>query len=130
MLLGHRIESHRFWDIVTLWAKERLEHEDIVARALITAVINDGLKLHSADPQWIKGNDENFALTNTPYIGFSPNGGGEIMILKTESLEHLLSVVRAAKVPSRVILKSEFIFRSDFKKWLNFSGEKPPQFWF
>ena len=51
MTLGHKIESHKFWDVVTLWAKERLEHENLVARALATAVIREGLILHSTDPK-------------------------------------------------------------------------------
>jgi len=130
MSLGHKIESHRFWDIVTLWAKERLEHEELVARALATAVIRDGLMLHSTDPKWLKGDDGKFELRGTPYAGYSPAGFGEVMVLRVEVLEHLLSVVRAAKVPSKSILNQEFIFRSDFARWLVWSGETWPEFWF
>jgi len=130
MSLGHRIESHKFWDIVTLWAKERLEHESLIARALATAVIRDGLTLHSTDPKWLKTNDGKLELRGTPFVGYDPLGIGEIMILKTETLEHLLSVVRAAKEPSKSKLSDEFIFRSDFARWLIWSGEKWPQFWF
>ncbi|MCZ7563748.1 MAG: hypothetical protein M5U08_08015 [Burkholderiales bacterium] len=43
------VESYRFWDVVTLWARERLEHEDIVAGALARGVVCDGLKLQSVD---------------------------------------------------------------------------------
>ncbi len=130
MAIGHKIESHRFWDIATLWAKERLEHEDIVARGLASAIINEGLLLHSTDPKWLKGDDGNFQLRGTPYVGYSPTGAGEIMVLRAEALEHLMRVVRSAKTPSKSILKNEFIFRSDFARWLIWSGEKCPMFWF
>lgn len=130
MTLAHKIESHRFWDIVTLWSKERLEHEDLVARSLAAAVINEGLILHSTDPKWLKGDDGNFELRGTPYVGYSSTGSGEIMVLRAEALEHLLSVVRAAQTPSKAILQNEFIFRSDFARWLIWAEEKWPLFWF
>ena len=130
MSLGHKIESHKFWDVVTLWSKERLEHESLVARALATAVIQDGLVIHSTDPKWVQSNDGNFELKGTPYVGYDPTGLGKVMILKTESLEHLLSVVRAAKEPSKEILSQEFMFKNDFAQWLKQSGEKLPSFWF
>lgn len=130
MTLGHKIESHKFWDIVTLWSKESLQHESLVARALATAVVRDGLILHSTDPKWLKGDDGSFELKGTPYVGYDPTGTGEIMILKTETLEHLLGVVRAAKEPDKSLLSDEFIFRSDFARWLIWSGEDWPRFWF
>ena len=130
MSLGHKIESHRFWDVVTLWAKERMEHENLVARALAAAVISEGLMLHSTDPKWMQSNDGGFELKGTPYVGYDPLGSGEIMLLKAETLEHLLGVVRAAKEPDRTKLKDEFMFRSDFARWLIWSGEEWPRFWF
>ena len=35
-------ESYRFWDIVTQWAAEKLQHEQVVARVLAKGVIRDG----------------------------------------------------------------------------------------
>jgi len=32
MSLSQLVESYKFWDVVTHWAKERLEHEETVAR--------------------------------------------------------------------------------------------------
>ena len=130
MTLGHKIESHKFWDVVTLWANERLENENLVARALTTAVVREGLMLNSTDPKWLKGNDGKFELRGTPYVGYDPLGAGEVMILKTETLEHLLAVVRAAREPDKSKLSDEFIFRSDFARWLIWSGEEWPRFWF
>ncbi len=57
MSLSHLVESYKYWDIVVLWAKERLEHEDIVARALARGIICDGLKCESIDSRWFKGNE-------------------------------------------------------------------------
>jgi len=130
MLLGHKIESHKFNDIITLWAKERLEHETLIARALITAVVKDGLMLHSTDPKWLKGDNGKFELKGTPYVGYDPLGSGEIMVLKTDVLEHLLSVVSSAKEPDKSKLSDEFIFRDDFARWLSKSQEEWPKFWF
>ncbi len=130
MALGHKIESHKFWDVVTLWAKERLEHENLVAKALAAAVVRDGLMLYSTDPKWLKGDDGNFELRGTPFVGYDPLGAGEVMVLKSESLEHLLGVVRAAKEPSKALLSDEFIFRADFARWLIWSDEPWPRFWF
>ena len=130
MTLGHRIESHKFWDVVTLWAKERLEHEELIARALASAVIRDGLMLYSTDPRWLKADSGKLELRGTPYVGYDPLGMGETMILKTETLEHLLAVVRAAREPDRAKLADEFVFRSDFARWLIWSGEDWPKFWF
>ena len=130
MSLGHKIESHKFWDVVTLWAKERLEHENLVARALITAVVREGLMLHSTDPKWLKADDGKLELRGTPYVGYDPLGAGEIMILKTETLEHLLGVVGSAREPDQTKLTDEFIFRADFARWLIWSGEEWPRFWF
>ena len=31
MAARHQIESHKFWDIVALWAKEQQESEEVVA---------------------------------------------------------------------------------------------------
>ncbi len=129
-MLGHKIESYRFWDIVTLWARERLEHEYLLARALATAIVREGLILHSTDPKWLRGDGGHFALRGTPFVGYSPVGVGEVMVLRVEVLEHLLSVVRAASVPGKAILDQEFIFRSDFAKWLVWADEKWPHFWF
>jgi hypothetical protein len=70
----HQVESYKFWDIVTLWAKEQLEAEEVIARALAKAVIRDGLRLQSTDIRWAKGK-------------------GSVLELK----EHLLGVVRQAR---------------------------------
>ena len=51
MNLGHHVESYRFWDIVTQWARETLQHEIVVARALAKGVVRDGLRAQSVDPK-------------------------------------------------------------------------------
>jgi hypothetical protein len=79
----HQVESHKFWDIVALWAKEQLEAEEVIARALAKGV-----------------------------------------------LEHLLAVVRAAREPSREVLRDEFILKDDFRAWLRATKQALPAFWF
>ena len=130
MPLSSRVESYKFWDVVALWGKERLEHEEVVARALANAVICDGLALNNIDGRWMKSGQGNDELRGYPYVGYCPIHGGELMILKVESLEHLLSIVRQATVPSREILAEEFIRREAFKRWLAWATEPLPNFWF
>ena len=128
--LGHQIESHRFWDLVVLLARERLEHEDLVARALATAVIRDGLQLHSVDPRWLSNADGSLELRGTPYVGYTPAHSGELMVVRPEALDHLRRVVQAGRAPNRDMLREEFIRRGDFARWLIWAGEPWPRFWF
>ena len=128
MSLSHLVESYKFWDIVVLWAKERLEHEDIVARALARGIICDGLKFESVDSRWFKGKE--MELRGYPYVGYFAKPGETMVILNAETLEHLLSIVNTAKTPSRRKIKDEFVLRNDFKKWLKETGQPLPIFWF
>jgi len=54
MSARHHVESLKFRDIVTRWAKEELASQEGTARALAKAVIRDGLRLNSTDLRWIK----------------------------------------------------------------------------
>ena len=54
-----------------MWAKERLEHEEIVARALAVALIRDGLVLNSVDARWMEAK-EKVEFKGYPYVGFCP----------------------------------------------------------
>jgi len=128
MVARHQIESHKFWDIVTLWAKEQLESEEIVARALAKAVVRDGLRLQSTDSRWVKG--KAMELKGQPFVGFCAAPGAEISVLRAEALEHLLGVVRQAKRPSRSLLKEEFVTKDDFRRWLRSTRQDLPAFWF
>ena len=130
MTARHQVESFRFWDIVTLWAKEELESEEIVARALAKGIIRDGLRLNSTDLRWVKGKASALALNGQPYVGFCAKPGGELCVLRAEALEHLLGVVREARRPSRKVLHNEFIFRDDFRRWLRNTKQPLPAFWF
>lgn len=127
MATRHQVESHRFWDIVVLWAKEQLESEEVVARALAKGVIRDGLRLQSTDSQWTKKATE---LKGRPFVGFCATPGAEMAVLRTEALEHLLGVVRQARRPSRSALKDEFITKEDFRRWLRQTKQELPAFWF
>jgi hypothetical protein len=126
MIPSQLVESYRFWDVVTLWARERLEHEIIVARALARGVVVDGLRVQSVDPKWFRANR---SLTGYPYVGYSAKGDTPVL-LRAEALEHLLCVARAAVEPSRELLADEFVAREDFLNWLTASGQSRPLFWF
>ena len=130
MAARHHVESFRFWDIVTLWAKEELEAEEVVARALAKGVVRDGLRLNSTDLRWVKGKTSTLALNGQPYVGFCAKPGGDLCVLRADALQHLLAVVREAKRPSRKILDEEFIFRDDFRRWLRATKQALPAFWF
>ena len=130
MTARHQVESFKFWDIVTLWAKEELESEEVVARALAKGVVRDGLRLNSTDLRWVKGKASALALNAQPYVGFCAKPGGDLCVLRAEALEHLLAVVREARRPSRKALREEFIFRDDFRRWLRSTKQPLPAFWF
>ena len=130
MSTRHQVESFRFWDIVKLWAREELESEELVARALAKGIIRDGLRLSSTDLRWIRGKPSALALNGQPYVGFCAKPGGELCVLRAEALEHLLGVVREAKRPSRKALHEEFILREDFRHWLRSTKQALPAFWF
>lgn len=130
MSLSQLVESYRFWEVVTHWARESLEHEETVARALARAVICDGLVLNSVDKRWPRGDRDSMELKGYPYVGYSPVPGDELMVLRADALSHLLSIVQKAESPSREILSEEFIVRENFKRWLVIAGQTFPAFWF
>jgi len=130
MTARHQVESYRFWDIVTLWAKEHLESEEVIARALAKGVIRDGLRLSSTDLRWVKGKTSALALNGQPYVGFCAKPGGELCVLRAEAVDHLLAVVREARRPSRKALREEFVLRDDFRRWLRSTKQALPAFWF
>ena len=124
------IESYRFWDVVTLWGRERLEHEEIVARVLAQAVIRDGLRVQSIDTRWVKGNDHTIEFRGYPYVGFCAKAGLPMCVLRAEALEHLLAIVQRAETPNRERLADEFVLREDFRAWVAVTGCPLPTFWF
>lgn len=128
--LGHLVESFRFWDVVTQWARERVEAEEVVARALARAIVHDGLRVQSIDPRWVKENDGRFECKGYPYVGFRALPSAPICILRADALEHLLAIVRKADIPSRQILSEEFITKEDFCSWATAQNLRLPHFWF
>jgi hypothetical protein len=103
VLLSQQVESYRFWDVVTQWAREQLQHEHIVARALAKAVIRDGLRMQSVDPRW-------------------PTPG--------KALAHLQHIVERAATPQPEVLIEEFVTKQDFQAWLTRAQLPVPSFWF
>ena len=130
MPISQLVETYKFWDVVTLWAQEQTDREEIIARAIAKAVICNGLPLNSVDKRWPKGERGKSDLRGYPYVGYRAIQGGPMVVLRVESLEHLLAVVRRAETPSREILAQEFILREDFARWLGEVEQPLPSFWF
>lgn len=124
------VESYRYWDVVTLWARERLEHENVVAAALARGVICDGLKLQSVDDRWVEGNDRAVEFRGFPYIGYRADPNAPMCVIRASALDHLLGIVNRAETPLRERLSEEFVLRKDFGAWLTALDLRLPTFWF
>ncbi len=126
MNLDQPVGTFKFWEVVDHWARERLEHELVVARSLAHGVIVDGLRIHSVDPKWLNAGDPPGGY---PYVGYSAQGGAPVL-LRAEVLEHLLVVARGAAEPSRRILADEYLSREDLAAWLIQTDQRLPAFWY
>ncbi len=130
MSTSQLVESYRFWDVVALWSRELVEHEDVVARALARGVIRDGLRFLSVDPKWLKPKKAEVEFHGYPYVGYCAKPRGQMIVLRVEALEHLLSIVERAEVPSRDLLHELFVSRDDFRAWLQATRQTLPDFWY
>jgi len=54
----HQVESYKFWDIVAFWAKEQLEPEAVIARALAKGVIRDEFILKDDFRAWLRATNQ------------------------------------------------------------------------
>jgi len=127
MELSAAVESYKFWDIVKLWARERLQHEVLISKRMAIGIIKEGLRFQSTDPKWLKPSEVELSY---PYIGYIAIPGEKPVILKAEVLEHLLSASRSDGDISSSIVNEEFVTKSDFKSWLVRTGQSFPDFWF
>jgi hypothetical protein len=121
------VESYKFGDIVKLWGRERLAHDVIVARELAKGIIQEGLRFQSINPKWVKSSVE---FRCYPYVGYVAREGDKPAIIRAETLEHLLRVLREAIDPDMRILGEEFVTKTDFRNWLVHTGRALPAFWF
>ena len=130
MSTSQLVESYRFWDVVTLWARELLEHEDVVASTLSRGIIRDGLNFQNADPKWLKAGNGEIEFRGYPYVGYCAKPNSPMVVLRAKVLEHLLSIVERAEAPSHDLLHDLFVSRDDFHIWLQSSNQKSPDFWY
>jgi hypothetical protein len=128
MNLAHHVESYRFWDIVVQWARESLQHEHVVARALAKGVMRDGLRAQSVDPAWT--NRGSFELRGLPLVGYVARDGHLPIFIRSSALNHLSDVVDNAMTPNPDLLFEEFVTKQDFRAWLHQAGIALPGFWF
>lgn len=127
MKIGHQIETYRFWDVVTHWARETLQHDHTIARALAKGVVRDGLRVQSVDPRWT--NHGTFELRGAPFVGYVARVGCLPIFIRSSALTHLTGIVERAAVPSPQALFQEFISKQDFCAWLQQSSLQLPAFW-
>jgi len=125
--LSHLVESYRIADIVTQWARERLEHETIVANALARGVICDGLRIQSIDGRW--ANSKPIAFRGYPFVGYAARPDSPMSILRASALNHLIGIVERGEEPDLQKLHEEFIYRDDFRAWLLKRDLPLPGFW-
>ena len=128
MLLSQQVESYRFWEVVAQWAREALQHEHVIARALAKAVVRDGLRVQSVDPRW--ANAGTFELRGAPFVGYVAKEGGLPIFIRAKALAHLQSIVERAATPQPELLFEEFLTKQDFHTWLTRSQFTVPSFWF
>lgn len=128
MNLGQHVESYRFWDVVTQWARETLQHEHIVARVLARGVVRDGLRVQSVDSKW--ANKGTFELRGLPFVGYVAKDGNLPIFIRSSALNHLREIVENAATPDAQVLFEEFVTKQDFLTWLTQAGVKAPSFWF
>lgn len=128
MLLSQHVESYRFWEVVTQWAQERLQHEHVVARVLAKAVVRDGLRVQSVDARWLKPGT--FELRGAPLVGYVAGEGMLPVFIRASALAHLQSIVGRAAMPQPEFLFEEFLIKQDFQAWLARSDLALPAFWF
>lgn len=128
MVLSQHVDSYRFWEVVTQWALERLQHEHVVARALAKAVVKDGLRVQSVDPAWT--NQGTFELRGAPLVGYVAKEGNLPIFIRATALKHLSAVVERAGTPDPTRLFDEFITKQDFYSWVAQVRAQPPYFWF
>jgi hypothetical protein len=124
---GRYVESYKFWDVVSLWGRESLEHDVLVARKLANGVVKQGLRFQSKNPMWMDSRDE---LLSYPYVGYTVIESEGPIILKAATLAHLINVAEEKEDPSKIILTDEAVLKSDFKKWLVRTGQGFPKFWY
>ena len=127
MVLSRLVESYRFWDVVTQWAQEQVQHEHVVARVLARGVIRGGLRMQSVDPRWT---DPGTFELRGPLVGFVAREGVLPIFIRSTALNHLRATVEQAVIPDPHLLFEEFVIKQDFEAWLKHSRVPLPSFWF
>ena len=119
--------SFKFFDVTRHWARERLEHEVIIASELARGIIREGLRFQSVDPKWTNPTE---SLRGHPLVGYSARYDLPPILIRAEALENLLAVDRGAVDADPQILTDECVMRDDFKRWLIHAGRAMPEFWY
>ncbi len=124
------VETYRLPDVIRMWARERLEHEIIVAQDLARAIVCKGLRLQSVDGRWAAGPLKPIEFSGYPYVGYVALPGSSMSIVRISALNHLFAIVEQKEEPDLEKLHEEFLCKQDFREWLQRQNRPLPQFWF
>jgi len=121
------VESYRFWEVVTQWAQDRLQHEHVIARVFAQGVMRGGLRVQSVDPRW---KDVGTFELRGPLVGYVAREGLLPIFIRSSALNHLRAVVEREAVPDPQLLVEDFVTKQDFGAWLRHERLEKPRFWF
>ena len=121
------VPRFRYAELVRHWARERLEHDVLVARELARGVLEQGLRLQSVDPKWTPAST---ALRGEPLVGYSAHSTLPPIMIRETALDHLRAIAAEQRDPDYRQLHEEFVTKDDFRKWLVATGRALPAFWF
>ncbi len=124
------VESCRLPDIIRMWARERMEHENIVAQDLARAIVCKGLRLQSVDARWAADETRPIEFHGYPYVGYTALPGSAMSIVRISALNHLFAIIEQSAEPDLDKLHEEFIYKQDFRDWLTRQHLPLPRFWF
>ena len=132
-LLSRFVTTYRFWDVVVLWARERLEHEEVVARALASGIIRSGLAVSEYDPDERTVSvlqEASISLRAAPWTGYRATDSAPLLRIRAATLSHLIAIVEHGLMPSRNLLFQVTIAQEDFGLWADTQEIPRPSFWF
>lgn len=120
------LDHLKLTDVIALWARERLEHDVLVARRIARGVIHEGLRVQSTGGQ--NSPADIASLCGYPYVGYSARPGDAPIVIRVQALEHLMAVFEERTDMQPRKLNEEFVARDALVQWLVHIGQPIPAF--